>query len=71
MITGQLTSKLEDSQEDRRAGFVDRLLNAESSSSTRNVDVPSGVSDSSQKPNVQENKDLKAVASDASTGSMS
>ncbi|KAK0589636.1 hypothetical protein LWI29_016618 [Acer saccharum] len=55
--------KLEESEEDRRACFVDRLLSGDGSSTTAPVDVPTtSPSDPSQKPSVQVNKNLRVAA---------
>ncbi|KAK4835384.1 hypothetical protein QYF36_009045 [Acer negundo] len=54
--------KLEESEEDRRACFVDRLLSGDGSSTTAPVDVPTTPSDPTQKPSVQVNKNLRVAA---------
>ncbi|TXG53796.1 hypothetical protein EZV62_019052 [Acer yangbiense] len=55
--------KLEESEEDRRACFVDRLLSGDGSSTTAPVDVSTtSPSDPSQKPSVQVNKNLRVAA---------
>ncbi|KAL5787272.1 hypothetical protein ACOSP7_004221 [Xanthoceras sorbifolium] len=59
---GESSIKLDDSEEDRRACFVDRLLK-DGPGTTAPVDVPStSPSESSQKPSVQVNKNLRVAA---------
>lgn len=72
MLTGESLTKIEDSEEDRRAGFVDKLLSEDGSSSNAVLDVPDSlVSDTFQRSNVQENKYLTVAEADPIGGSMS
>ncbi|XP_044488967.1 DExH-box ATP-dependent RNA helicase DExH7, chloroplastic isoform X2 [Mangifera indica] len=64
-IEGESLTKIEDSEEDRRAGFVDKLLSEDGSSSNAVLDVPDSlVSDTFQRSNVQENKYLTVAEAD-------
>lgn len=71
LLTGESTTKVEDSEELRRAGFVDSLLNAENSGSTTFMDTMKiSLDERPVKPDAGENMDSAAAAA-ASTKSES
>lgn len=58
-------TKIEDIEEDRRAGFVERLLNADDSRSKAPSDHTNGSAlDEFHKPNIEENKTLSYAVAD-------
>ncbi|KAJ0020057.1 hypothetical protein Pint_31398 [Pistacia integerrima] len=68
-IEGESLTKIGDSEEDRRADFVDKLLREDGSSSNAVLKVPDSlVSDSFQRSNVQENKNLRVAEADPIAG---
>ncbi|XP_021285972.1 DExH-box ATP-dependent RNA helicase DExH7, chloroplastic isoform X1 [Herrania umbratica] len=60
---GEFLTKIEDSEEDRRAGFVDWLLNADDSRLKAPSDNKSAL-DEFQKPYIEENKTLSSAVAD-------
>ncbi|CAL5379859.1 unnamed protein product [Camellia sinensis] len=61
-VEGELSTKIGDSEEDRMAGFVDSLLNADGPESIASVDALSGsLEEKFQKPLMQENIDSTAA----------
>lgn len=62
-------TKIEDSEEDRRAGFVDWLLNADDSRLKAPSDNKSAL-DEFQKPYIEENKTLSSAVADPIAESM-
>ncbi|KAM7478823.1 hypothetical protein LguiA_027036 [Lonicera macranthoides] len=62
---GELLTNVEDNEADRRAGFVDSLLNVDTSESVPSVDVMnSRLQEMSQEPHYQENKISPVAVSD-------
>ncbi|KAK9286820.1 hypothetical protein L1049_015225 [Liquidambar formosana] len=62
---GESSTEIEDSEEDRRAGFVDSLLNADGYGSTTIVDdMNSSLAEKFQKPHVEEDENLTASLAD-------
>ncbi|XP_022748673.1 DExH-box ATP-dependent RNA helicase DExH7, chloroplastic isoform X7 [Durio zibethinus] len=62
---GEPLTKIEDSEEDRRAGFVDRLLNADDSrSKASSDDMNESAVDKFQKPFIEGNKTSSSVVAD-------
>ncbi|XVE94165.1 hypothetical protein REPUB_Repub01dG0258300 [Reevesia pubescens] len=62
---GESLNKIEDSEEDRRAGFVDWLLNADDSrSKAPNDDTNESALDEFQKPYVEDNKTSSSAMAD-------
>ncbi|KAL9448427.1 hypothetical protein AB3S75_015835 [Citrus x aurantiifolia] len=61
---GESSITIEDSDENRRAVFVDQLLRADTSSSTAFINVPSSSFSDSVLTNVEENDNLRIAAAD-------
>ncbi|CAK9165421.1 unnamed protein product [Ilex paraguariensis] len=62
---GELTSKIEDNEEDRRAGFVDSLLNGDRSESITSVNVMNRpLQEKFQKLHIREDTNFAAVGAD-------
>ncbi|KAH9751109.1 DExH-box ATP-dependent RNA helicase DExH7 [Citrus sinensis] len=65
---GESSITIEDSDENRRAVFVDQLLRADTSSSTAFINVPSSSFSDSVLTNVEENDNLRIAAADPNDG---
>lgn len=65
---GESSITIEDSDENRRAVFVDQLLRADTSSSTAFINVPSSSFSDSVLTNVEENNNLRIAAADPNDG---
>ncbi|KAL9451593.1 hypothetical protein AB3S75_013205 [Citrus x aurantiifolia] len=65
---GESSITIEDSDENRRAVFVDQLLRADTSSSTAFINVPSSSFSDSVLTNVEENDNLRIAAADPIDG---
>lgn len=71
MLIGESSIKIEDSEEDRRTGFVDQLLSADTSSSTAFVEVANDSDSDLVETNVQESDNMKIADVAANDRSMS
>lgn len=70
-FTGESSIRIEDSEEDRRAGFVNSILDAGDSGSTAFVDVTdNSLPKKFQMPQIEENRNLNAAGPDLKPGSM-
>ncbi|GAY56848.1 hypothetical protein CUMW_175060 [Citrus unshiu] len=65
---GESSITIEDSDENRRAVFVDQLLRADTSSSTAFINVPNSFFSDSVLTNVEENNNLRIAAADPNDG---
>lgn len=65
---GESSITIEDSDENRRAVFVDQLLRADTSSSTAFINVPNSSFSDSVLTNVEENNNLRIAAADPNDG---
>lgn len=70
MLTGESSSKADDRVENRRAGFVESLLNANDTSSTPVIDDTNRFTETLNDTHVEETNDLYGAIADPIIGSM-